>query len=309
MITVLAGGTGSAKLVRGFNTQEKELAVICNVGDNIWLHGLYICPDIDTVVYALAGMLDLKKGWGIKHDSFEFIRQLEILGEESWFNIGDKDLATHLVRTKMLKEGKGLYEITQWMCSRFGVYAKIIPVTESHVETRIGTEEEEMHLQEFWVKRRATGKIRKITYHGASKTKPIPEAMEAIRSSSMVVIAPGNPITSIAPILAIKGMSEFLTRMRKKCVAVSPIVGNKPVSGPAAKYMESAGVEVSPYGVAKFYSDIISKFIIHTSDKQYAAKIEGLGIKTYDTNIIMNDASDEARLASYILRLQKSVLH
>lgn len=308
MITILAGGTGSAKLVRGLAMVTNDLAVICNVGDNIWIHGLYICPDIDTIMYALANMLDPERGWGIKHDTFEFNRQLEMLGEESWFNIGDKDLATHLVRTKMLREGKGLFEITQWICNRFGIGIKVIPATESHVETRIVTEQGEMHLQEFWVKNRANGKVKDITYYGATKAKPVMHALDAIKSSSMIVIAPANPVTSIAPILAIKGMKEFLAKMKNKCVAVSPIIGTKPVSGPAAKYMEAVGLEVSPYGAAKFYSDVISKFVIHTSDDKYANKIEDLGIKVYDTNIIMHDGTDETKLASYLLGLQ-SVLH
>jgi LPPG:FO 2-phospho-L-lactate transferase len=307
LITTLAGGTGSAKLVRGLSTVTQDFSVVCNVGDNIWIHGLYVCPDIDTIVYSLANMLDSDRGWGIKHDSFEFNRQLEILGEESWFNIGDKDLATHLVRTKMLRDGKGLFEITQWICNRFGVSTKIIPATESHMETRIVTEAGEMHLQEFWVKNHANGNVKAVTYYGANKTKPTLQALDAIKSSSMIIIAPGNPISSIAPILAIKGIKDLLMKMKNKCVAVSPIVGAQPVSGPAAKYMESVGVEVSPYGVAKFYSDIISKFVMHTSDRRYANKIEDLGIKVYDTNIIMKDKGDESRLASYLLGLQRSV--
>lgn len=307
LITALVGGTGSAKLVRGLSTVTQDFAVVCNVGDNIWIHGLYICPDIDTIVYSLANMLDSDRGWGIKHDSFEFNRQLEILGEESWFNIGDKDLATHLVRTKMLRDGKGLFEITQWICNRFGVSTKIIPATESHVETRIVTEAGEMHLQEFWVKNHANGNVKAVTYYGANKTKPTLQALDAIKSSNMIIIAPGNPVSSIAPMLAIKGIKDLLIKMKNRCIAVSPIVGTRPVSGPAAKYMESVGVEVSPYGVAKFYSDIISKFVIHTSDRMYADKIEDLGIKVYDTNIIMKDKGDESRLASYLLGLQRSV--
>jgi LPPG:FO 2-phospho-L-lactate transferase len=308
LLTILAGGSGSSKLVRGLNTVTEDFAVVCNVGDNIWIHGLYVCPDIDTTVYALANMLDPERGWGIKHDSFEFNRQLGTLGEESWFNIGDKDLATHLVRTKMLRDGKGLFEITRWICDRFGVGIPVIPVTENHVETRIVTEEGEMHLQEFWVKNRANGQVKNVTYYGANKTKPTPQAVDALKSSKMIIIAPGNPISSIAPILAIKGMKDILVKLKNRCVAVSPIIGTEPVSGPAAKYMESVGVEVSPYGVAKYYSDVISKFVIHTSDKRYASEIEELDIKVYDTNIIMKDKDDEGRLASYLIGLQKSVL-
>ncbi|MFQ5940404.1 MAG: 2-phospho-L-lactate transferase [Nitrososphaerales archaeon] len=309
LITILAGGTGSAKLVRGVSTVTKDFSVICNVGDNIWIHGLYVCPDVDTIVYVLADILDSDRGWGIKHDSFEFNKQLKILGEESWFNIGDKDLATHLVRTKMRREGKGLFEIMKYVCDKIGVTANIIPVTETHVETRVVTEEGEMHLQQFWVKNHAKGKVKDVRYHGANRAKPTLQAIDAIKSSNMIIIAPGNPISSIAPMIAIKGIKDILTKLKGKCVAVSPIIGSKPVSGPAEKYMEAVGVEVSPYGVAKFYSDFVSKFVMQRSDRSYARKIEDLGMKAYDTNIIMKDKEDESRLASYLIGLQKSVLH
>ena len=307
MITILAGGTGSVKLVRGLGSVTKDLAVVCNVGDNIWLHGLYICPDIDTIVYGLANMLDIERGWGVRHDSFEFLRHLELLGGESWFRIGDKDLAMHLIRTKMLEDGKSLFDITQWICSRFGVNTKVIPVTDNHMETRVVTEHGDMHLQEFWIKHSADMEVKGIVYSGADKVRPTLQALDAIKSSSMVTIAPANPITSIAPMLAIKGIRDTLAKVKNKCVAISPIIGNKPISGPAAKYMRAFGIEVSPYGVAKFYSDVISRFIIHTSDQQYASRIEDLGMKVYYTNIIMKDKKDESRLASYLLGLQKSV--
>ena len=152
MITILAGGTGSVKLVRGLISQTRDVNVICNVGDNYWLYGLYVCPDIDTIIYGLADILDYEKGWGIRKDTFGFLRQMEIFGEETWFRIGDRDAATHLIRTNMLKNGKNLGEITKWMCERFAVEAKIMPVTDNTIETRITTDKGEMHLQEFWVK-------------------------------------------------------------------------------------------------------------------------------------------------------------
>lgn len=307
LITVLAGGTGSVKLVRGLDSLTKDLSIICNVGDNVWLHGLCICPDIDTIVYGLANMLDIERGWGIRHDSFEFLRYLELLGGESWFKIGDRDLATHVVRTKMLKDGRSLFDVTQWMCNRFGVNAKVIPITDNHMETRVITDDGDMHLQEFWVKHGANMQVKDIVYSGASKARPTLQALDAIRSSSMVIIAPANPVTSIAPMLAIKGVRDALAKVKNKCIAVSPIIGNKPISGPAAKYMQALGIEISAYGVAKFYSDVISRFIIHTSDRQYASKIEDLGMKVHYTNIIMKDRKDESRLASYLLGLQKSV--
>lgn len=307
MITVLAGGTGSVKIVRGLSSMINDFAVVCNVGDNIWLHGLYICPDIDTIVYGLANMLDIEKGWGIKHDSFEFLKHLELLGEESWFRIGDKDLATHLVRTKMLRDGKSLSDITQLLCTRLGVNTRVMPATDNHIETRVVTELGEKHLQEFWVKHGASIEVKEIVFSGANRARPTLQALDAIKSSSMVIIAPANPVTSIAPILAVKGIRDLLAKVKNKCIALSPIIGNKAVSGPAEKYMQALGLEVSPFGVAKFYSDIVSRFVVHSSDQQYAGKIEDLGMKVYHTNIIMKDNKDESRLASYILGLQKSV--
>lgn len=309
------------KLVRGLvrladdHDDDHDLTVVCNVGDNIWLHGLYICPDIDTIVYGLAGILDTQRGWGIREDTFEFMNQLELLGGESWFRIGDKDLATHLARTKMLGDGRSLLEITRWICSRLNVKTSVIPATDDHVETRIITdnggrdETTMMHLQEFWVKYNAGMRVKNLVYSGAERARPLQEALDAISSSSMVLIAPANPVSSIGAMLAIKGLKESLEKSRRKCVAISPIIGNAPVSGPAAKYMESLGLEVSPYGVAEYYSRIISRFVIHSSDAQrYARRIEeDLGIAVHYTNTIMKNAKDEARLASYLLALQKSV--
>ncbi|MGH9876815.1 MAG: 2-phospho-L-lactate transferase CofD family protein, partial [Nitrososphaerales archaeon] len=183
----------------------------------------------------------------------------------------------------------------------------VIPVTEQHTETKVVTEEGDMHLQEFWVKHNARMQVKDIIYSGANKAKPSVEALDAIRSSSMIIIAPANPVTSIGPMLAIRGVKEALEKARNKCVAISPIIGNKPISGPAAKYMQALGIEVSPYGVASFYSDIISRIIIDSSDQQYARKIEALGINVNHTNIMMNDMKDESRLASYLLGMQKSV--
>jgi len=251
MITILAGGTGSVKLVRGLVAQEHDVAVICNVGDNYWLYGLYVCPDIDTVIYGLADLLDAEKGWGIKKETFNFLRQMEVFGEETWFRIGDRDAATHLIRTNMLKNGKNLSEITKWMSEKFAVNARIIPVTDNTIETRITTDKGELHLQEFWVKYRGKDKVEGIQYIGADKARPNPEAINALHDSKLIIIAPGNPLTSIGPMLKIKGIRKELSKMKKKVVAVSPLIGTDAISGPAAKYMEAAGIETNAYGVAK----------------------------------------------------------
>ena len=302
MITILAGGTGSVKLVRGFVSQVDKVNVISNVGDNYWLYGMYVCPDIDTIIYGLADLLDYEKGWGIKKDTFGFLRQMEILGEDTWFRIGDRDTAVHLTRTNMLKNGQNLSSITKWLCEKFAVNTKIIPVTDNTIETRVTSNNEELHLQEYWVKHRGTGDVEGIQYIGADKARPNPDAISAIQDSSLVVIAPGNPLTSIGPMLQIKGLRKELHKNKRKVVAVSPFVGSKAFSGPAAKYMQAAGIETSAYGIAQMYADVISKIVIDTKDSKLKSKIESLDIKTYDTSITMKNKQSEDALASFILK-------
>ena len=305
MITILAGGTGSVKHVRGITSQTNDVTVISNVGDNYWLYGLYICPDIDTIVYGLADLLDYERGWGVKKDTFGFLRQMEILGEESWFRIGDRDAATHLIRTNMLKNGKNLSDITEWMCKRFAIEAKVLPITDNTLETRITSNGEELHLQEFWVKHRGKGPIEGIQYIGADKARPLPSAINAIQDSELVVIAPGNPLTSIGPMINIKGIRKELSKNKRKVVAISPIIGDNAVSGPAGDYMKAAGIEVSAFGVAQMYADVCSKIVIDTKDKAQAKKIESLDLKVFDTKIKMQNKLGEEALAAFILKQVK----
>ncbi len=300
MITILAGGTGSVKLVRGVAALRHDVNVVSNVGDNYWLYGMYVCPDIDTIIYGLADLLDYERGWGIKKDTFGFLRQMEVFGEETWFRIGDRDAATHLIRTNMLKNGKNLSDITKWMCEKFAVEVKVIPVTDNSIETRITTKRGLLHLQEFWVKFRGRDDVEGIQYIGADKARPNPEAVNAMHDAELVIISPGNPLTSIGPMLSIKGIRKELSKIKKKVVAVSPLIGNKAVSGPAAKYLEAAGIEVSAYGVAKMYSDVCSHFVIDTKDKSLEKKIQDLNMHVYDAKIKMVDKNAEQALASFI---------
>ena len=302
MVTILAGGTGSVKLVRGLVSQDIKVNVISNVGDNYWLYGLYVCPDIDTIIYGLADILDQEKGWGIKKDTFNFLRQMEILGEETWFRVGDRDAATHLIRTNMLKNGKNLSDITKWLCDKFAVSANIIPVTDNTVETRITTDKGEMHLQEYWVKHRGRDPVKGIQYIGAEKARPNPEAINAIHDADRVILAPGNPLTSIGPMLQIKGIRKELSKMKRKVIAVSPLIGDKAITGPAAKYMEAAGIEANAYGLAKMYSDVCSNIVVDSKDKALVKKIQNLDMRGYDTKIIMKNKISEDALASFILK-------
>ena len=302
LITILAGGSGSVKLVRGLASHRSDVNVVTNVGDNYWLYGMYICPDIDTITYGLADLLDQDKGWGVKKDTFGFLRQMEIFGEETWFRIGDRDAATHLTRTNMLKNGKSLSDITRWFSEKFAIEIKIIPITDNQVETRIITDKGEMHLQEFWVKHRGLDSIDGIEYKGADKARPNPDAMNAIHDASLIVIAPGNPLTSIGPMLAIKGIRKELMKKKTKVVSVSPIIGNASISGPAGKYLEAAGIEVSALGVGKMYADVCSNIVIDTKDHKLTKQIESLNINVHETKITMKNKQSEDALAAFILK-------
>jgi LPPG:FO 2-phospho-L-lactate transferase len=302
LITILAGGSGSVKMVRGFASQRTDINVVTNVGDNYWLYGMYICPDIDTITYGLADLFDHDKGCGIKKDTFGFLRQMEIFGEETWFRIGDRDTATHLTRTNMLKNGKSLSYITKWMAEKFSIEIKILPVTDNTMETRIITDKGDMHLQEFWVKHRGLDEVKGIEYQGAEKVRPNPDAMNAIHDSNLIVIAPGNPLTSIGPMLAIKGIRKELSKKKNKVVAISPIIGNSAISGPTGKYLEAAGIEVSALGVAKMYADVCSNIIIDTKDHALTKKIESLNINVHESKIKMTNKQSEDALAASIIK-------
>lgn len=307
MITVLAGGTGSVKIVRGLVARESDVRIISNVGDNYWLYGLYICPDIDTIVYGLANLLDTDRGWGVKKDTFNFLRQMEMFGEETWFRIGDHDAATHLMRTNMLKNGSNLSNITKWMCEKMAVGATVIPVSDNPVETRITTKRGDLHLQEYWVKYRGRDPVEGIQYIGADKARPNPEAINAIQDADIVIIAPGNPLTSIGPILHMKGIKKEIMRRKKNVISISPLIGNEAVAGPAAKYMRAAGIEPNAYGLAKMYSDVCSTMVIDNSDKALGKKIRALEYKVLETDIKMQDSHAEEMLATYIMNNAKVI--
>ncbi len=302
MITVIGGGTGSVKLVRAIAKRVDDLQVISNVADNLWLMGLYICPDIDTMVYGLSGYLDIDKGWGMKGESYNFLEHLKVLGQETWFRIGDKDLVTHIIRTKMLKEGHSLSSITDWMRRQYNIPSRIIPVTNNHVETRIITELGEMHIQEFWVKNGGRLDVRGVRYEGLESSIINQEAIKAIRNSEIIVIAPGNPVSSIWPIVSHKVFKKELILRRKRIIAISPIIGTKPISGPAGSYMNAVGVEVSVVGVASLYSEFASNVIISSNENpKIVDKLKTIGVNVRMTDIIMEDSHDELNLADFVL--------
>jgi len=300
---VLAGGTGSIKLIRGLDKcPDLDISVISNVGDNIWIHGLYVCPDIDTVMYGLAGILNRKQGWGIQGDTFNFMAQAESYRRDTWFRIGDMDLATHIVRTQLLGEGLNLTEITRQLSKNLRIRHKIVPATNSSLQTYVRNARGEVHLQEFWVKGKGRGVVKDVIYRGARTAQITPEVNQAIESAELILILPANPITSIGPILSIPHIRKKLRASRAKCVGISPIIGNEPISGPTNKLLAALGIEVSVLGIAKLYSDVISKIFIGKEDRRLSDRIKEHDVDPYTTQILMKDELQEKELATEILK-------
>ena len=288
------------KLVRGFSQIDNSFAVILNVGDNVWKYGLYICPDIDTIFYGLSGMLDVGRGWGIKGDTFNFIDQIGELGMENWFRIGDRDLATHVLRTELIRKGMTLTQVTEYFRSVYKLKARLIPISDDSIETRIITSRGEMNIQEFWVKYKAAPKVVGVAYRGADDSRLTAGVLRLIRSSERIIIAPANPISSIGPSLAVPGVRNELARVKKKVIAISPIEGKQAFSGPASKYMKALKLDISPVGIAKFYSDIIGSIVISKADRAYEGILKKLGLNVYLNNIAMNSFHEERRLAELV---------
>jgi LPPG:FO 2-phospho-L-lactate transferase len=229
---------------------------------------------------------------------------MKLLGKETWFQIGDKDLITHIIRTTMLSKGLSLSTIVKWMAgNQFNINNKIIPVSDSHVETRIVTNKGDMNIQEFWVKNKAKPKVLDVYYQNSKRAKCNKDALKIIRSSDIIIIAPANPISSIAPILSLPPIKEELIEQRERVIAISPVIGNKAISGPAGKYLKAKGIESSAKGIAKFYSQLISKIVIDNSDSDMSKEINKIGVSSLETNILMNNAKEEKRLARLILRV------
>lgn len=300
-VLALAGGTGSAKLLRGLQHEIGDFTVVSNVGDNFWHRGLYVCPDIDIALYTLAGMTDDVRGWAIKDDTHEVLSQLGRMGEDPWFTIGDKDIATHIFRMERLRRGERLGEITAEMARRFGVGQSVIPCTEDALETYIGTEKGVMHLQEFWVKNHGELEITGVEYRGAENAKPFPRVLRELESADRIVFCPANPVTSVLPILAVPGIRHAIAGSRARKVAVSPFIGDSPISGPAGKMMKAMGSRPNCEGVAGLYSGLIDAMLIDPSDESRAKGIEALGVEAVPASILMKGPEDERQLARSLL--------
>jgi len=303
MITALAGGVGAARFLTGLVrlVKEEDVSVIANTGDDIEMFGLHISPDIDIVAYTLAGMVDEEKGWGIKGDNYQCLEMLKKLGLETWFTLGDKDLATHIFRTDLLKKGFTLSQVTMEICNHLGLKLRIFPMTDDKLETRIKIKEGLIHFEEYFVKRHAQDKVLDVEFEGANSAKPAPRVKEAILNSDLVVVCPSNPIVSIGTILSIDGIRDALNATNAKVVAVSPIVAGAPIKGPADKLLRGLGFEVSAFSVAKLYADFLDAFVIDIKDEAEIDKIEQLGVSVKMTNTIMKSLEDKVHLAKAVL--------
>ncbi len=305
MLTVLSGGTGTPKLLQGLVQLrgQAEFSIIVNTAEDVEISGLYVSPDLDTVTYTLAGMVNEETWYGIRGDTFECHEKLRREGKPELLRIGDRDREVKQRRTELLKRGKKLSEITRELCNSFGVVAGIMPMSDDRVQTQIYTDAGPMRFHEYWVARRARDRVTGVTFEGIEDAKPGPGVIEAMDGSEAIIIGPSNPVTSIGPILSIKEIRKALVRSKEKVYALSPIVGNSPVSGPAGALMHGLGYEVSPLGVAQIYTDFIGTLIIDKRDEGFIKEIDQLGIKIFSTDLIMPDMKSRIRLAESVLEL------
>jgi LPPG:FO 2-phospho-L-lactate transferase len=305
MIVVLTGGTGGAKFVEGLRqvASVEHLTFIVNTGDDLEWWGLYVSPDLDSITYALAGLLSRERGWGVKGDTFYCLQAMGELAEPIWFHVGDRDLAIHLVRSRLLAQGKSLTEVTTEICGKLGVQARVLPMSDSRVETRVMTPGGELSFQEYFVQRWYQDPVNSVRFAGASEAAPAAGLVEAIISASAIIIAPSNPVTSIGPILAVPGIRSALRETRATVAAVSPIIGSAAISGPAAVLMAAQGLPASIAGIVQAYGDFLDILIADLRDQNAADKLDRPGLRVHCTNIVMKTAEDRAKLARTVLAL------
>jgi LPPG:FO 2-phospho-L-lactate transferase len=305
MICVLTGGTGGAKFVDGLRQvmPAEEITLVVNTGDDLMWWGLYVSPDIDSITYVLSGMLSRERGWGVKGDTFLCLQAMGQLGEPTWFHTGDRDLAVHLLRSRLLAEGKTLSEATSVICEKLGVKARILPMSDSRIETRVDTPAGELSFEEYFVQRWYQDPVNSVRFAGASDAEPAPGVIDAIVSADAVLLAPSNPITSIGPILAVPGIREALCRAGGKIGAVSPIIGNAPVAGPAGILMAAQGLPCSVAGVAQAYEDFLDVLLCDSRDARTAETLRKNGLRVDCAQAIMRTPDDKAALARAALSL------
>ena len=302
-ITALAGGVGGAKLAHGLSLvlPPEDLTIIVNTGDDFEHLGLFISPDLDTVCYTLGGLANPETGWGRMNESWNAFANIERLGGPAWFRLGDSDLATHLERTRRLKEGKSLSQITREFCGAWGIKPAVLPMTDSPVRTMVDTEQGELAFQEYFVHRRCEPRVKGFRFDGVKAAEPAPGVKEALDSTDVVILCPSNPWVSIDPILRV------IKQLEKPVIAISPIIGGEAVKGPAAKMYQELGIEPSALAVAKHYRTILKGFVLDNIDKKYAEQVEAMRIKARVTDTLMKNAEDRARLAQDVLHFAGSL--
>jgi LPPG:FO 2-phospho-L-lactate transferase len=306
-VTALAGGTGAAKLLRGLmaagaggaadGAGGADLTVVVNTGDDTEVWGLHVSPDLDTITYALAGRLDVARGWGRADESFRCLESMAAFDAPTWFSLGDRDLATHLVRTQALAAGRTLSQVTAEVARRLGVGISVLPMSDDRVRTRIRTPAGWLTFQEYFVREKARVEVLEVAYDGAADARPAPAVLEAIADADAVVVCPSNPVTSIGPILAVPGIAAALETTRARIVAVSPIIGGAAVSGPAGQLMAARGLPVSPLGVARAYAPWLDVLLIDPTDAPLAPALEQSGVRPCVADVLMGDRASEAALA------------
>lgn len=309
MIVVLTGGTGGAKFIDGLRrvVAPRDLTFIVNTGDDFEWWGLHISPDVDSITYVLSDLLSKDRGWGVEGDTFQCLEAMRRIGQPAWFQIGDRDLSTHLLRTQLLRGGKTLSEATAEITKNLGVESTILPVTDSQVETRVTIPEGEISFQDYFVRRRFRDPVNSVRFAGVENAIPAPGIIEAILSADQIMLAPSNPVTSIGPILAVPGIREALRKTQAPVTAISPIVGNAAVSGPAGALMSAQGLPVSNYGVVQSYQDFLNCLVIDSGDGKEAEPLSRSGLQICCTRTIMKMDADRIELARTVLAFLSNV--
>lgn len=302
-IAALAGGTGAAKLLRGLArlVDPGNLTVIGNTGDDLRLWGLHISPDLDTVCYTLGGVVDAAKGWGRREETFHALEAMGRFGEPTWFGVGDRDLATHLHRTRLLAEGRTLTEATAAVAAGLGIAQRVLPMSDQSVSTRLLGPDGWLDFQEYFVRDKAQVAVSAVRYDGAESAAPAPGVVQAILEARAVIVCPSNPITSVGPILAVPGIARALEESRATVLAVSPIVGGEAVSGPAGRLMAACGLPVSAIGVATAYAPWLDTLAVHEGDAPLAGALEARGVAVLVTDTLMTTPEKETALARRLL--------
>lgn len=303
-VVVLCGGVGAARFLRGLVevVDPETVTAVVNVGDDLELHGLHISPDIDTVLYTLAGAIDPERGWGLRNESWQAMAMLERYGNPSWFNLGDQDLATHIVRTQRLRNGDPLSSVTSFLAASWGVGCRVLPASDDHLRTFVTVPEVgELSFQEYFVGRQHAVPISAVRFDGAERCEPAPGVLAAIETADTIVVAPSNPIVSIGPVLAVPGLRAAVEQRRDAVVAISPIVDGAALKGPADRMLTELGHEASVVGVARLYATLAATLVIDDADAAHADAVEAEGLTCVVTDTIMSDPERAGRLAQRVL--------